>query len=167
MANPRLVVDGPAGEETLSTVDMNLEEIKAMIEGMANGGDPVSFAGTSLEGKTKNETAWYMDLDYETDVRTAKKIISSYTLELTDEELRALDFSAGRYFSAQVLYNALEPDNDEEDDEDATTHTFTIPEYKAWEYLEALKEEDGNLLVPPLIGGELENKLIRFLESIV
>jgi len=61
---PQLIVDGPAGEEQIPVGDMDLQYLNAMIDQMATGGGQVSFAGTALEGKTKNEKAWYMDIDY-------------------------------------------------------------------------------------------------------
>lgn len=63
---PQLIVDGPAGEEQIPVGDMDLQYLNAMIDQMASGGGQVSFAGTMLEGKVKNDKAWYMDIDYGT-----------------------------------------------------------------------------------------------------
>lgn len=86
-----------------------------------------------------------------------------YRLTLSEGEYESLAYAAGRYESARVLYAAL--DGDDTFAEGDTV--FTLSEPDAWAYREALAEEDGDLIVPPLIGGSLAERLISLFESIV
>ena len=90
----------------------------------------------------------------------------SYQLTLTDSELKALAWIADRYQSAAVLYDGME-DASDENIRLTGDYLFYVPEHVAWEYRDALEEEDGNQIVPPCTGGTLAEKLISFLGSIV
>lgn len=93
-----------------------------------------------------------------------------YTLTLTDGELKSLAWVADRYISAQVLYDSLTCNDTCERDMcpcDCKETTYNLQEHEVWDYMEALKEEDGNQLVPPCIGGTLSEKLINLYQSIV
>lgn len=93
-----------------------------------------------------------------------------YTIQITRRERMDLGWVANRYESARVLYDGMEPvEEDMIDDTPGASilETWEIPESVAWEYMEALREEDGNVIVPPRIGGQLADKLVAFLNSIV
>jgi len=81
----------------------------------------------------------------------------AYKIRITDDEMDSLGFIADRYTYADVLYDALEQDGDDEE-------LYHISEPDAWEFMEAVEEEDGHL---PLMGGELATKVQALLDNIV
>ena len=54
-----------------------------------------------------------------------------FTLQATEAELKAIEWASNRYGSAEVLWQAIQE------------FGCTLPEYKVWEVLEAIEEEDG------------------------
>lgn len=81
----------------------------------------------------------------------------AYRIRITEDEMESLQYIGARYEYAKVLYDALE--QDEEDDE-----LYTLAESDAWEFSEAVDEEDGYL---PLLGGDLATKVQALLDNIV
>ena len=80
----------------------------------------------------------------------------AYTLNLSDEEMDSLGFIADRYSYADVLWNALDPIDEE--------GNYNLSESDAWAFAEAVEQEDGYL---PLMGGALVDKVQKLLDSIV
>ena len=83
----------------------------------------------------------------------------TYKLKLTGGEVSALAWIADRYQSASVLYDGMTYNSD--------LDTWEVSEPVAWEYADAINNEDGNFVVPPCCGGELADKLVRFYCEIV
>lgn len=85
----------------------------------------------------------------------------SYTIRLQRHEMDALAWIADRYTSAEILWDGS--DYDEE------TSILTVPEHVAWEYRDALPEDNGDpgATLPPCAGGSLAVALLAFLEGIV
>lgn len=79
-------------------------------------------------------------------------------VELTESEYNGLAFSADRYNSSRVLYDALEPVEGKE-------NTYTLQEHEAWEVREALEEEDSGTF--PLLSNDLATKLHNFIDQFV
>lgn len=80
----------------------------------------------------------------------------AYKIEMTEQEYDDLGYIADRYTYAQVLYDGM--DYDEE------TGIAEIPEHVAWEFSEAVEDEDGFM---PLLGGDLLRKVVDFWQEIV
>ena len=81
----------------------------------------------------------------------------SYRIRLTDNELDSLGYIGDRYDYARVLYKALE-----QDDDDGELYHLSEPD--AWEFSEAVEQEDGYL---PMMGGDLKVKVETLLLNIV
>lgn len=95
-----------------------------------------------------------------------------YTLTLTADERRAMDWIGGRYWWGDDLRAVLMGDCLMMDDEterhsewdDNTDLTFRVPEHVAWTIQSELEAEDGFM---PCAGRELSAKLRQFCDSIV
>lgn len=81
-----------------------------------------------------------------------------YGITLTASEVDSLCWLAGRYHYAKTLWTIMGGVDD-----DGTMHA-ELSEHQAWEFKEAVEEEDGFL---PCCGGTLAAKMIKLLESIV
>lgn len=86
----------------------------------------------------------------------------AYRIRITDDEMDSLSYIGERYEYASVLVDALEPSPDFE--ETSNGDVYTLSESDAWEFAEAVEEEDGHL---PLLGGELRAKVQTLLDNIV
>jgi len=90
----------------------------------------------------------------------------SYTLTLTNEERRAIDWIGLRYPHGDELYSALceaKWSCDTEWDTDDSI-TFNIPEHVAWRIADIAEEGEHRW---DCFGSELVQKLERFLEGVV
>ena len=84
-----------------------------------------------------------------------------YAVELTADEARALAWVGARYSSGTVLWAHTH------EDEDGDGWVLRMREHEAWEYVRTLDEdEDGELIVPPCVGGTLATKLSDLWERI-
>jgi hypothetical protein len=87
-----------------------------------------------------------------------------YEIELTNHELRTLDWLASRGYWSQEAYLHLHLADDEEEDVlPDVPRIWNIPEHAAWDILEICNEE-GYLAC---CGGELLDKLLVLEQSIV
>lgn len=87
--------------------------------------------------------------------------MSAYTIHLTGDAWNTLLWIADRYTSAEVLVQGSDYDDE--------TGILTVPEHVAWEYAEALPEDNGvaDAFLPPCAGGPLADALVEFFDSIV
>ncbi len=89
-----------------------------------------------------------------------------YSLTLTKEERKAIDWVGDRYANGNGLYSALylsdtSPEIEWDSDQDIT---FALPEWSAWE-IKCIAEEDNYSW--PCFAPNLANKLTTFVEAIV
>jgi hypothetical protein len=93
----------------------------------------------------------------------------AYSLHLDRQDLSALAYIAGRYESGRVLYGHLEIARDADEAAFQAGHRveWKLSEPGAWEYMDALHEEDGDPIIPPLAGGHLASVLIDLYQKIV
>lgn len=88
----------------------------------------------------------------------------SYTYTIKDvEELRSLTWLADRYVSADLLldcayYSSLCDD---------FPIVVSVPEYMAWEILEATVADGADRGIVPCLGGRLGEEIMKMLESVV
>lgn len=90
-----------------------------------------------------------------------------YTLTLTKDERKAIDWVGHRYSNGNDLYKLLtdgEMTPDDRDWSDDGDITFKVPEAVAWEIKENAEAEDGFW---PCFSGELASKMQRFIDGIV
>ena len=88
-----------------------------------------------------------------------------YTLILTHDERKAIDWIGNRYSHGDELFTSLcfiinDSDNWDSDGD----ITFTIPEFCAWDINEIIKENNYAL---ECFSDELKAKLIHFSEQII
>ena len=88
-----------------------------------------------------------------------------YRIVISKSEVKALEFSADRYESAAYLYDAMRHVAGSLDDDDPDL-VFEIDESEAHGYIDELGCDYVKLIVPPLLGGELADKLVALYESI-
>lgn len=89
----------------------------------------------------------------------------SYTLELNDSEISAINWVGHRYWNGDELMARLTIDWDSPKIVSGEkTYTCTITESAAWE-LQTLWEEEEHLI--PCFSQDLCEKILRFLNSIV
>lgn len=79
-----------------------------------------------------------------------------YRIRISDDEMEALNYIGARYEYAKVLADALE--------ETDTSGVYEISEADAWEFSEAVEDEDGHL---PLLGGSLADRVQALLDNII
>jgi hypothetical protein len=89
-----------------------------------------------------------------------------YTLMLTKDERKAIDFVGNRYWNGYDLQDLLQDGEvvaDGEWDSDGDVR-YAIPENIAWDVVSAWELEEKQC---PLFGPDLTVKIVTFLESIV
>jgi hypothetical protein len=97
----------------------------------------------------------------------------TYQVHLTEQEARTLARLACRYETADILYCHMNLCDDMEPDAyGPCSHgpaVISLPEYAAWDYRDALADENGNpnQLVPACVGGSLAEKLLTLYVEIV
>jgi hypothetical protein len=84
--------------------------------------------------------------------------MAAYRLTLTPDEVDSLCWLAGRYCYADTLWKIMGGVNDD------GTMDADLAEHQAWEFQQAVEEEDGFL---PCCGGTLAAKIMRLLDAIV
>jgi len=91
-----------------------------------------------------------------------------YTLTLTHEERKAIDWVGYRYSNGDDLYKLLCSPGVQGDENidwsDNATITFQIPEHIAWKIKENAESEDGFW---PCFAQELTNKMQDFIDNII
>lgn len=87
-----------------------------------------------------------------------------YELELTDGEFASLRWLAGRYLSAQVVFDGKRILSEATVNGEPIS-IYSIPEHIAWEFREACDGEDGGFV--PCCGGSLAAKLLDLLQAVV
>jgi hypothetical protein len=81
-----------------------------------------------------------------------------YRIALTAAEVDLLSWLVGRYRYAETLWKIMGGVNDD------GTMDAELAEHQAWEFQQAVEEEDGFL---PCCGGTLAAKMVRLLDAIV
>lgn len=92
----------------------------------------------------------------------------AYTLTLTEEDWRTIEFVGGRYGWSKALLDHVRCAEGVEYRHLGGDHQ--IPEHKAWEIVEAFEQdcEGGHSLFPMLDpDSDLAAKLVRFMEGVV
>lgn len=82
----------------------------------------------------------------------------AYQIALSAEEVDSLCWLVGRYHYAETLWKIMGGVNDD------GTMDAELEEHQAWEFRQAVEEEDGFL---PCCGGTLAAKMVRLLGAIV
>lgn len=93
----------------------------------------------------------------------------AYSLTLTHDERRAIDWVGHRYSNGDRLYLALQHIDvkstpDEADWDHAVDITYNLPEHIAWRIQEIAEEDNG---LWPCFGSALTEKMNALLNSIV
>lgn len=97
----------------------------------------------------------------------------TYEVHLTKEEAETLSWLSTRYDTAEILWSHAELHDDVEPDAYGSyphgPAVIRLPEHAAWDYMDALKDENGNpnQLVPTCVGGSLSEKLLTLYVGIV
>ena len=99
-----------------------------------------------------------------TTIGATKGTDMDYVFELTDRERDALAWIADRYPSAEVLFDGATWAADDDGD----TWTAKVPEHVAWNYRDALADDNWRTLgLPPCAGGRLAEVLLDLWNAIV
>ena len=101
--------------------------------------------------------------------------MASYTLILTEDDVKTLEFLSGRYdCGSSLLFHLLDSDNieyvdpDYEDPDYAIGFTAEMSESQAWEICDMMNNDTEEMSTShPLLGGSLWAKLVDLYDSIV
>jgi hypothetical protein len=79
---------------------------------------------------------------------------------MTQEEMDSLRWLAGRYDSAQLLYDCI-------GDPERFPCVVTVPEHVVWNVIDATEGDGGDKGVVPCLGGRLGKEIHAMLQSVV